>query len=144
LITRHNRYNLSKLIQIYIIRELASLIDPINKLAPDANSIVINCLDPCFCATELAGGLTGGMKAFFTVFEFLFARTAEEGSRLVVSAASAGRDTHGGYMRSGVLKTYPPMITGQEGVNRGNVLWEQLGKRLEAIQPGILGHVKSV
>jgi retinol dehydrogenase-12 len=78
------------------------------------------------------------------IFTFLFARTAEEGSRLLVIAASAGRKTHGGYMRSGVLKNYAPFITSEDGVEKSQYLWELLGRKLENIQPGILTNLKTV
>ena len=91
-------YNLSKLLLLYVIVKLASIIDPItNDKSQSSTPIVINSLDPCFCKTGLAGGLTGGFKAILKLFEFSFARTAEEGFRLVVTAASAGRQTHGVY-----------------------------------------------
>jgi len=124
-----NEYNLSKLLQVFVIRKLASIVDPTTTdKSTDSTSIVINCLDPCFCKTELASFLSGGLKVAHKVFEFLFARTAEEGSRLVVIAASAGRKTHGGYMRGGTLKSYPPMITSEDGAEKSRYLWELLGK----------------
>lgn len=141
----NNRYNLSKLLQVYVIRKLAAIVDPTtDDKSTDASSIAINCLDPCFCKTDLARGLSGGLKFAFKIFEFLFARTAEEGSRLVVIAASAGRKTHGGYMRGGNVKPYPPMITSKEGTEKSRYLWELLGKRLEVIQPGILANLNTV
>jgi retinol dehydrogenase 12 len=140
-----NRYNLSKLLLLYVIIKVASIIDPItNDKSQDLNPIVINSLDPCFCKTGLAGELTGGFKAVFKLFEFLFARTAEEGSRLVVTAASAGRRTHGGYMRAGALQEYAPFITSEDGDAKSNRAWKQLGRRLEQLQPGILASVKTV
>ena len=140
-----NRYNVSKLLLLYVIVKLASIIDPgTSDRCPDSNPIVINSLDPCFCKTELAGEFTGGLKAMLTIFEFLFARSAEEGSRLVVTAASAGRETHGGYMRAGSLEAYAPIITNDGGVKRSEYVWEVLGKHLEQLQPGILDNVNIV
>lgn len=87
--------------------------------------------------------LTGGLKVFMTVFVFLFARTAEEGSRLVVTAASSGRKTHGGYMRAGALQKCEPFITNEDGVKKRDYLWEQLVEKLEKLQPGILANVNT-
>ena len=139
------RYNLSKLLLMYVIVKLASIIDPVTKdKSRDPNPIIINSLDPCFCKTGLASELTGGFKAFYKLFEFLFARKAEEGSRLVVTAASAGRQTHGGYMRAGALQVYAPCITSEDGIAKGNNLWEQLGRKLEQLQPGILADLDAI
>jgi retinol dehydrogenase-12 len=129
---------------LYAIIKLASIIDPIaNDKSQDSNPIVINSLDPCFCKTGLAGELTGGLKAIYKFFEFVFARPAE-GARLVVTAAAAGRQTHGGYMRAGALQPYAPFITSEDGVNKSNYVWEQLGRKLEQLQPGVLANVKTV
>lgn len=140
-----NRYNLSKLLQLYVIIKLASIIDPVtDDKSGGSTPIVINSLDPCFCETGLAGELTGGLKVAHKVFATMFARPAEEGSRLVVTAASAGRQTHGEYMRAGAPQKYAPFITSDEGVTRSNYIWEQLGRKLEQLQPGILANVSTV
>jgi len=39
-------------------------------------------------------------------------------------------------MRGRALKSYPPLITGEDGVEKGRYLWEQLGRKSEEIQPG--------
>lgn len=101
----------------------------------------MNSLDPCFCKTGLASELSGGIKVAHAIFAFLFARSAEEGSRLIVTAASAGRETHGGYMRAGHLQEYIPSVTSKEGVQRIDHFWEQLSKKLEQLQPGIMANV---
>jgi retinol dehydrogenase-12 len=140
-----NRYSLSKLLLLHAIIKLASTIDPItNGKSGDSNPIVINSLDPCFCKTGLSGDLTGCLKMAFKVFEFICGRPAEEGSRLVVTAASAGRPTHGRYMRAGAVQEYAPFITTEEGVQRSEYIWRELGRKLEQLQPGILGNVKTV
>lgn len=129
-----------------MIYQLASIIDPTtSSKTSDSNPIIINCLDPCACkGTGLGNEAPGALKAVGRIFQFLFARTAEEGSRLVVIAASAGRETHGGYMRAGKLKDYPPMITSEDAVERGKYVWELLGRKLEEIHPGILTNVKTI
>jgi len=130
---------------LYAIIKLASIVDPItNDKSQDSNTIVFNSLDPCFCKTGLAGELTGGFKAIFKFFEFVFARPAEEGSRLVVTAAAAGTQTHGGCMRAGALQAYAPFITNEDGVDKSNHVWEQLGRKLEQLQPGIMANVNTV
>ncbi|KAF4633436.1 hypothetical protein G7Y89_g4681 [Cudoniella acicularis] len=138
-----NQYNLSKQLLTFIIVKLATIVDPLSGgKSSNPHPIIINCLDPCFCKTELASdSLSPALKVAGKVFQFLFARTAEEGSRLVVIAASAGRETHGGYMRAGNLLPYAPFVTSVEGVEKGDYLWELLGRKLEEIQPGVLANV---
>lgn len=129
------RYNLSKLLLLYAVIKLSSSVD---------DSIVINSLDPCFCKTGLGGESSGSAKFARAIFAFLFARTAEEGSRLIVKAASMGRESHGGYMRAGELQAYAPIITSAEGVQRSEHVWEALCSKLEGLQPGVLANVTAV
>ncbi|KAL4962946.1 NAD(P)-binding protein [Aspergillus stella-maris] len=135
-----NQYNLSKLLLLHSIIKLSTLVDPCSTKSTDNNpsSIVINSLDPCFCKTNLPGELSGGVKLFFRMFEGMFARSAEEGARLIVQAASGGQESHGGYFRSARLFEYAPFINSLEGVKRREYIWEQLGIRLEESQPGVL------
>lgn len=62
----------------------------------------------------------------------------------MVSAASAGRKTHGAYMRAGAVQEYAPFITNGVGVKKMDYIWEQLGKKLEQLQPGILANLNTV
>ncbi|ETS82849.1 hypothetical protein PFICI_04725 [Pestalotiopsis fici W106-1] len=128
-----NQYNLSKLLQLYAVIKMCAAIDPVEKT--NLRPIVVNSLDPCFCKTGLVGGLTGVARIFFNIFQAMFARTAEEGSRLVVQAAAAGRKTHGLYLRAGEVQAYAPIALDNE---KATCVWETLCKRLEQIQPGVL------
>lgn len=131
-----SRYNLSKLLQLYIIRKLCATIDPANTTD---NSIVINSVDPCFCKTELSADLKGVARVLFKIFELISARTAEEGSRLVVQTASAGIQTHGKYMRAGAVQPYAPIALDDE---RAAYVWDLLCGKLEKLQPGILQNIQ--
>ncbi|GAD97951.1 hypothetical protein THITE_2116303 [Paecilomyces variotii No. 5] len=140
-----NQYNLSKLLLLHAIIKLSSIVDPVTSdKSRESSSIVINSLDPCFCKTQLGRDISGMLKVATAVFAFLFARTAEEGSRLVVKTASAGRETHGGYMRGGALKEYAPFVTNEDGVKKTNRVWEDLCTKLEQLQPGILENLNAV
>ncbi|KAK6083228.1 short-chain dehydrogenase [Seiridium cupressi] len=132
-VNRMNQYNLSKLLRLYAAIKLSKIVDPADTTHP--NPIVINSLDPCFCKTGLPGGLTGSLKIVFKIFEWLTARTAEEGSRLVVQVASAGRETHGLYMRAGAVQEYAPIAQNDKRVT---YVWELICKKLKKLQPGIL------
>lgn len=86
------RYQLTKQLQIYAVRELARLV-PVSE-----SGVVISTLNPGMCSTEiqrhsrLAGKLAMGLVGLFV------GRTAEEGSRTLVHAAVAGPETHGKYL----------------------------------------------
>jgi NAD(P)-dependent dehydrogenase (short-subunit alcohol dehydrogenase family) len=132
-----NQYNLSKLLQLYAIIKLSAAVD--NITATDPNPIVVNSLDPCFCKTGLADGLTGALRVGFRIFAAIAARTPEEGARLVVQTASAGRETHGLYMRAGAVREYAPNALDEK---KAAYVWELLCKKLETLQPGVLQNLE--
>jgi hypothetical protein len=136
------RYNVSKLLLNWAIIKLSSIVDPLE--SQDPNPIVINSVDPMFCKTGIANGLPLQIKVIFKVFEFIFARPAEEGARRIVTAASSGRETHGQYLQSDGQLVYDDIVTSDEGVKRGNYVWDLLCKRLEELQPGILANLHTV
>lgn len=136
------RYHISKLILIWAIIKLSSVVDPIK--SQDPNPIIINSVDPCFCKTGIANGLPLHFRVLFRTFEFIFARPAEEGARCIVRAASAGRETHGQYVQSDGKLVYADFVTSEEGVKRGNYVWDLLCKKLEGLQPGILANLDTV
>jgi retinol dehydrogenase-12 len=74
------------------------------------------------------------------IFTALFARTSEEGARTLVVAASAGKETHGKYMRVGIFMLFAPMILSQDGAKKEEYAWEQLKGKLEGIAPGVVGN----
>lgn len=79
------------------------------------------------------------MKVLFKVFELITARTAEEGSRLVVQAASAGRKTHGLYLRAGAVQSYAPIALDDK---KATYVWELLRRKLEDLEPGIMQNLE--
>ncbi|RAH47979.1 NAD(P)-binding protein [Aspergillus brunneoviolaceus CBS 621.78] len=127
-----NQYNLSKLLQLYAMIKLAALVD---STSDRSSSIAVNALDPCFCKTGIISESTGLARVLFKIFEAITARTAEEGARLVVQTAAAGRETHGRYMRAGGVQAYAPIAADER---RATYVWDALCGRLEAIQPGIM------
>lgn len=60
--------------------------------------VVINALTPGYCATGLVKGVTGTWGWQLYVMKLLLARTAEEGARTLVHAASLGWEGHGQYL----------------------------------------------
>ncbi|KAK9451147.1 uncharacterized protein V1518DRAFT_391428 [Limtongia smithiae] len=132
-----DQYNLSKLLQLYAAIKLSAILDQTGTANPTA--IVINSLDPCFCKTGLHVQRNITEAVVFKIFEVIFARSAEEGARLVVQAASAGRETHGLYLRAGAVQEYHPIARDEKRVTS---FWDLLCKRLEQLQPGILQNIK--
>jgi hypothetical protein len=82
-----NRYYVSKLIVLYLTREIASRLDGSEK-----NSVIINTPNPSYCKSGLMREKQDQVPPDF------LARTAEMGSRALVSGILAGRESNGKYM----------------------------------------------
>ncbi|KAL9594974.1 MAG: hypothetical protein Q9179_005160, partial [Wetmoreana sp. 5 TL-2023] len=88
-----DRYQVSKLLEVFYGRELAARISRSDKPA-----IIFNLVNPGLCHSELA--LKGGDPFALKVMKFFLARTTEEGSRNYLAATSAGPESHGEYMNA--------------------------------------------
>ena len=88
-----SRYPVSKLLVIYVVRELA---DRLN--ASKRPLVIINTPNPSYCKSQLMhvpGQSTGfGIK----VAETILARSTEAGSRTLVHGLLSGPESHGQYM----------------------------------------------
>eukprot|EP01111_Echinosteliopsis_oligospora_P011740 TRINITY_DN3936_c0_g1_i1.p1 TRINITY_DN3936_c0_g1~~TRINITY_DN3936_c0_g1_i1.p1 ORF type:complete len:335 (-),score=69.72 TRINITY_DN3936_c0_g1_i1:33-1037(-) len=73
-----DRYQVSKLLNVYMARKIASLIK---------SPIAIHLLNPGLCRTELSRDATGMKKRIIETLKFLVGRTAEQGARTLVHAA---------------------------------------------------------
>lgn len=99
-----DRYALSKLLEVFLVRHLAGL-------APvEQTGVVINTLSPGLCVTGLVRYsdlkskiLVGGMRA-------VCGRSAEWGSRTLLSSLVAGKKSHGTFMAYAEIHEYvlPP------------------------------------
>ncbi|MCJ1419965.1 hypothetical protein MMC32_006321 [Xylographa parallela] len=129
-----HRYTDSKLIQILYFRELAARMSQSDKPA-----VTLNTLSPGFCHSELFDEKAG---LGFNVSRRLLARSTEEGSRALVTAVVEGnRDTHGKYMMDAKIAPMSRFARSKQGKRIGERLWVEINKKLEAIQPGLLGNI---
>ena len=85
------RYPLSKLLEVFYARELATRSRKSNKPI-----VVINLVNPGLCHSELSR--EGSW--FMMVLKFFLARSTECGSRTLVQATEAGPESHGQYLSS--------------------------------------------
>ena len=126
----NERYMLSKLLEILVVRQLAP------RLA--SSGVVMNAINPGFCKSGLSRD--GGFFAYFMSFMLLLlGRTTEMGSRALVAGAAAGSESHGCYMTdsqvdNSALSSY---VRSAESDADGKELWRQLQTILEGISPGV-------
>jgi hypothetical protein len=79
-------------VQLYATREWAAQY-PVEK-----TSVIMNMTAPGVCSTGLAHDTSTATRALIGTIRFLFARTAEVGSRTTVHGVIAGNDSHGKFL----------------------------------------------
>ena len=86
------RYQTSKLIQLYAVRELA-------KMRPSTETgVTINFASHGLCNTGLTRHVGLAPTIIIGTMRVILGRTAEEGSRVLLYAAIAGKESHGKYL----------------------------------------------
>lgn len=99
-----SRYPKTKLLEVYAVRQLASLL-PVSE-----HGVIINAVSPGLCYSELGRNAGTGARMLLAVMRKLLARTSEEGSRNLLQAAFVGPEGHGTYCSECQVKEYalPP------------------------------------
>ncbi|EED17342.1 short-chain dehydrogenase/reductase family protein, putative [Talaromyces stipitatus ATCC 10500] len=128
------RYPISKLIGIFAIRKLASLL-PVSK-----TGVVLNLVNPGLCKTELSRNAPPAFQQQLSEMHARFGRTAEDGSRTLLHGAVAGKESHGVYLNDCEPADHklPSWITDEEGNRTQDLLWGALARELEVISPGCI------
>jgi NAD(P)-dependent dehydrogenase (short-subunit alcohol dehydrogenase family) len=123
-----DRYNVSKLMEILLIRHMTQVLIKDKKKYP----VVINCVTPGLCKSELVKDM--GMAP--VVFKKLLGRPLEVGSRLLVNA-TALPDSQGEYIIDDHVSEPSPLARSAEGAELGKRVWKELSEILEKVSPGI-------
>lgn len=129
-----DRYNTSKLLEIWIVRELAARMSP-------RDPVIVNCLNPGFCQTNLFRHMPFPLDYIVGGGLRLIGRTSEMGSRTLLGAAAADRQSHGKFLDSCVAREPGRLVVGQEGPELQRRVYSELMEILEDIQPGVTKNV---
>jgi NAD(P)-dependent dehydrogenase (short-subunit alcohol dehydrogenase family) len=119
-----NRYQVSKLLEVFCIREMASL-----SHAP----VTINNVNPGLCHSELSRESGWGLY----LLKLFLARTTEQGSRTLVHAGSAKEDTHGAYLSDCAVTEPVAWVRSPEGKVVQERIWKEVCGILEGVKEGI-------
>ncbi|ROT43707.1 dehydrogenase/reductase SDR family member 13 [Sodiomyces alkalinus F11] len=132
-----DRYNTTKLLQVIATKHLA-----VASRASGRGDVVINCLHPGVCRTELFRFVPFPLSIPFNAAMLLFGRSADMGARTLMAAALSDESdeanaTHGRFMSDGLVAEFPPIMAGDEGEQMQVRVWEELLEILDGIVPGI-------
>lgn len=134
----HDRYNVSKLLEVFTVRHIARN-HPLSQL-----NVKVNTLTPGLCESELLRDVNVFIKAIAWVMKKLTARTTEVGSRtLVHGGVTAGEETHGKFMSTCHVLECAKLVEGPEGRGLEDRVWAELSEKLEAIEPGVTKNLGS-
>ncbi|CAD6592413.1 MAG: hypothetical protein ASARMPREDX12_006073 [Alectoria sarmentosa] len=125
-----DRYNLSKLLEMYGIQEIAEQVTASKK-----GKVVVNHSNPGWVITEVMREWTGLKLFIFKIARTIFACSTELGSRTTVNAAEGGEETHGQFLDDCTIGERSPLLQDQAVQKR---VWSELPEKLEKIEPGIL------
>jgi retinol dehydrogenase-12 len=89
-----NRYEVSKLIQLFCTRELASQLDKSGK----SGRIVTSTINPGFVNTAIMRDAKWPYTWWLTFLKMTLSRTPEVGGRTLIYAGEGGDETHGQYL----------------------------------------------
>ncbi|KAH6605332.1 short-chain dehydrogenase [Trichoderma cornu-damae] len=128
----NNRYVLTKLLEQFAARELASLV-PVSEAG-----VVVNLVDPGLCKTGLTRDLSVLQRAKAWLARAALGRTPEMGSRTLIHGIAAGEEAHGKYLTSCEIREdhLPDWMTNESGKAVQKQVWRELVEKLEKIQPG--------
>lgn len=119
------RYPTSKLMEIFVIREMAT------RRPAQSYPITFNLVNPGLCESELARESSLNVR----ILKFFLARPTEAGSRTLVNGAGAGHDTHGQYLN--MCRVTQPATVVLKGEETQKRLFEELMAKLDNIEPGV-------
>ncbi|KAF2493961.1 putative short-chain dehydrogenase/reductase family protein [Lophium mytilinum] len=131
------QYPLSKLLEVFAIRELASLL-PLSR-----TGVVMNLVCPGLCKTDLARNAPPAFRETIAAMHAKSGRTAEDGSRTLLHGAVAGPESHGCFLSDCKIaqQKVPSWVTDEEGSASQKHTWELIASELEATEPGCVKNI---
>ncbi|KAJ4269377.1 hypothetical protein NW764_014156 [Fusarium oxysporum] len=133
-------YTVSKLLEVLAVRHIASLI-PVS-----STGVVLNLVCPGLCKTDIGRNATDDVKAVAGTMMDQIGRTSEDGSRTLLFAAIAGKDSHGRFTADCEIKddsVIPDWIKGGEAEEGRKRLWNVIANEIELAAPGSIAKVFS-
>ncbi|KAK0652272.1 hypothetical protein B0T16DRAFT_435099 [Cercophora newfieldiana] len=132
-----DRYATSKLLEVFLVRELATRA----KLS-HPGTVFMNMANPGFCKpTTLFKTFPPWLQVSIDIFAFFFARSAQVGARTLLHAVDGGSESYGEYLESGEVSVLSPYVVSNEGVEMQQKLWGELMEILEGIEPGVTKNI---
>lgn len=129
------QYSVSKLFVMYVQHYLTQIANATPTSKPDTYVTVV-C--PGATKSDLArDGDAWYFRAFTAVFQFLIAKTTEEGSREYISGVDLGEKGHGKFWTQDMISWDAPLMEGEKGKVLRDRVWEEVIAALERDVPEV-------
>ncbi|KAK4032091.1 retinol dehydrogenase 14 [Parachaetomium inaequale] len=141
------RYQVSKLLEVLLVRELVARLKLKSAAASESESnsnnkappVIINLVNPGLCNSTLGSSPDAKPPSLLVrLLRGVLDRTTEVGARTYVLAASALAGSHGEFQSDGLNQEVEAWIYTDVGRRVQRKVWEQTVRVLEARRPGIL------
>ncbi|MDI1487586.1 MAG: hypothetical protein OHK93_006856 [Ramalina farinacea] len=129
-----DRYNVTKLLQVFLARALASRLPQNNSSSP---TITLNYLTPTLCHSDLGRDF----GSLYAAFLWIFAKPTEEGGRAIVDAAAKGKGSHGEFLWCGRVRGPSQFVLSEEGKQTQERVFQEVMEVLEKVVPGISNNI---
>ncbi|RAH41842.1 putative short-chain dehydrogenase [Aspergillus brunneoviolaceus CBS 621.78] len=117
------RYVVSKLLDVYVMLELAEMV-PQREDAARTPWVVVNAVTSGFCKSELL--TREKAPVVLRVMQWLTGRTTEEGGKALVDAAASEVESHGGWLENQAVADPGEIVTSKEGVRTRKKVWREM------------------
>ena len=124
-----DRYNVSKLLQSFVVREIFSKVIE----DPKSYAVIINVVNPGLCHSEVADELDLPIK----IVKIIFARKTEVDSRTLVDAASQGAESMGQYLSVCKVEEPSAFVRSEDGKETQRRVREESSAIVEETHPGV-------
>lgn len=131
-----NRYGISKLLEVLLVREIVSRLQKSNSAA---QGVVVNLVSPGLCKSELDRRAEDPLvlRAIMFIARLILERKTDVGARTFVLAAYAGPDSHGEFQSDGRNQVLEPWHYDDVGRRVREKVFEQTMKVLRTRKPGL-------
>ncbi|KAK3353913.1 putative short-chain dehydrogenase/reductase family protein [Lasiosphaeria hispida] len=129
------RYFVSKLIQLQVMREFAKQLTASEPTKP--GKVITSIINPGFVNTQIMRHASPLMEMYMKLLRVTMSRTSDEGGRTLVHGAEGGEETHGQYLGDCHVAIPSDYVTSEDGRQVQEKLWRELMAKLEKIHPGI-------
>ncbi|KAI8630445.1 short-chain dehydrogenase/reductase [Xylariaceae sp. FL1651] len=123
-------YSMVKLAGMAVMQQIAK----VTASSTDSPKIIVNAVCPGLCKTELGRNFNVVQRAIGNIVLSFIARTAEQGSRTLVSGTALGPESHGRFWHNDVL--YPIGEMAKDEVLMGKT-WDEIYEVITKDRPAV-------